>query len=172
MHSWERSIYEMKLKHDTLSVEIEMEVRKEYKKISKHKRVLMPVLDYRVDLYVNGHKFDEDEVFVEKVFFQSLLSPGKYPMFTCTCGIFGCGGYYVDVFYEGDSVIWLTEQSPFMDKSIPAANRFVFSRNNMIEFSKQLVEKLEEVRRISESHELNFQYDREKYLDTIRNFAT
>lgn len=64
----------MKLKHDTLSVEIEMEVRKEYKKISKHKRVLMPVLDYRVDLYVNGHKFDEDEVFVEKVFFQSLLS--------------------------------------------------------------------------------------------------
>ncbi|CAM4472767.1 Uncharacterised protein [Paenibacillus macerans] len=37
----------MNLIYDTLSVEIEMEVRKEYKKISKHKRVLMPVLDYK-----------------------------------------------------------------------------------------------------------------------------
>ncbi|MGZ7443252.1 hypothetical protein [Paenibacillus sp. TH7-28] len=78
----------------------------------------------------------------------------------------------MDVFHEDDAVIWLTEQSPFMDKSLLPSKRFIFSRNNIIEFAEQLVEKFEEIRRISESHELNFQYDREKYLGSIRNFVS
>ncbi|WP_334076638.1 hypothetical protein [Paenibacillus sanfengchensis] len=162
----------MKIEHDTITVQIEAEVRKEFRNVAKHKRELLPVLNYRIDLYVNGHKFDEDEVFVVDVFFQSLLAPGKYPMFTCTCGIFGCGGYYVDVYHEDHSVIWITEQTPFMDKSVPGQRRFVFPFHEMSAFAQALVYKLEEVREICLSHGLDFQYDREQYTAVIQSYKS
>lgn len=31
------------------------------------------------------------------IFFQALEHSGRYPLFTCECGCFGCGGYYVEV---------------------------------------------------------------------------
>lgn len=162
----------MKLERDTISVQIEAEVRKEYRNVAKHKRELLPVLKYRIDLYVNGHKFDEDEVFVVDVFFQSLLAPGKYPMFTCTCGIFGCGGYYVDVYHKDHSMIWITEQTPFMDKSVPGQQRFVFPNDEMSAFAQALVDKLEEVREMCRSHGLNFQYDRDQYITAIQSYKS
>jgi hypothetical protein len=31
------------------------------------------------------------------VFFRALEKDGRQPLFTCSCGCFGCGGYYTDV---------------------------------------------------------------------------
>lgn len=77
---------------DVLSVDMEIDIRKEYKNITRHSGRMVPVIDWRIALYINGNKLGEDEVFVEDEFLKSLIIPGKYPMFTCTCGIFGCGG--------------------------------------------------------------------------------
>ena len=44
---------------------------------------------------INAHKLpdilDVDE------FFKAIRKSGRFPLFTCGCGHFGCSGYYVDV---------------------------------------------------------------------------
>ncbi|GGF69417.1 hypothetical protein GCM10010912_13160 [Paenibacillus albidus] len=127
----------------------------------------MPVIDWGISLYINGYELDKDEVFVEDVFLKSLLYSGKYPMFTCTCGIFGCGGYYVDVLLNNETVIWTTHQSLFEDKAIKSSNKFVFSWSNIIEFSEELMQRLEELKSTMISHELEFRYNLEKYKDVM-----
>jgi hypothetical protein len=111
---------------------------------------------------------DEDEVFVIDEFFNSLLYPAKYPMFTCTCGIFGCGGYYVEVRHVEETVIWQTEQHPFSDKSIKSSNKFIFPLSNIIDFAEELVRKLAELRDLMLSHGLDYRNDLEKYEDIIQ----
>lgn len=86
----------------SFDMEMKKKKRKVYKNIARVKGRMVPVIDWQISLYINGNKLDEDEVFVEDVFFNSLLYSGKYPMFTCTCGIFGCGGYYVDVVHNNE----------------------------------------------------------------------
>ncbi|MFU1795607.1 hypothetical protein ACM1RC_17230 [Paenibacillus azoreducens] len=154
--------------NDTLSVEMDIETRKVYKNVTRHKGRMVPVVEWIISLYINGDKLDEDEVFVEEEFFKSLLSPRKYPMFTCTCGVFGCGGYYVEVIHESDELIWLTEQSPFMDRSIKSSNRFVFSWNQIISFSEELIHKFENLKSIMEMNGLDFYIDVERYSRIIR----
>ncbi|WP_055106876.1 hypothetical protein [Paenibacillus ihumii] len=148
---------------DILSVDMEINTRKVYKNITKVKGRMVPVIDWRASLYINGNKLDQDEVFVEEEFFKSLLHPGKYPMFTCTCGIFGCGGYYVEVIHEDKSVIWITEQSPFEDRSIKSSNKFIFSWDQMIRFSEELVQKFENLNSLMNTNDLDFSFDVERY---------
>lgn len=109
--------------------------------------------------------------FVVEVFFDTLVHRGKFPLFTCTCGIFGCGGYYVDVYYNDCTVMWLTEQSPFADKSIHSSNTFVFSRSNMINFAQELIQQLEELNHTMVSNGLNSQYELEPYKSIVKKFA-
>lgn len=66
-------------KQDLLSIEIEISSRNEYKNISKHKRVLMPVIKWCISLDINGHKLDKDEVFVEDVFLNHYVIRGITP---------------------------------------------------------------------------------------------
>ncbi|MFE4709804.1 MULTISPECIES: hypothetical protein [unclassified Paenibacillus] len=152
---------------DILSLDLEVDIRKEYKNITRHKGRMVPIVDWRIALYINGEKLDQDEVFVVNEFFQSLLCPGKYPMFTCTCGIFGCGGYYVEVIHEVEHVSWLTEHSPFLDRSIKTINKFVFSWGQLINFSEELIQKLEELKKIMAINGLEFQSDIERYRGII-----
>ncbi|MFC3746183.1 hypothetical protein [Paenibacillus sp. GCM10012306] len=155
------------MKQDILSFDMEVDIRKVYKNITKHKGRMVPIVDWRIALYINGEKLDQDEVFVENEFFESLLCPGKYPMFTCTCGIFGCGGYYVEVIHEVENVFWLTEHSPFMDRSIKTINKFSFSWGELINFSEELIQKLEELKKIMAINGLEFQSDIERYRGII-----
>lgn len=154
-------------KQDIISIDMEIETRKEYKNITRHKGRMVPVIDWRIFLFINGNKLDEDEVFVEEEFFKSLLNPGKYPMFTCTCGIFGCGGYYVEVIHGGERVIWLTEQSPFEDRSLKSSNKFVFSWYQIISFSEELLHKFENLNSIMNINDLDFHFDVERYSGII-----
>ncbi|KWX75903.1 hypothetical protein AMQ84_16240 [Paenibacillus riograndensis] len=152
---------------DKLSFDLEINIKKEYRNITRLKGRMVPVVTWKVNLYINGNKLDEDEVFVEDEFFTSLLCPGKYPMFTCTCGIFGCGGYYVEVIHGIESLFWLTEQNPFSDRSIKTPNKFSFSWSQIMNFSEELIQKLEELKSIMASNGLEFRYDVERYKGII-----
>lgn len=48
-----------------------------------------------------GKQTERDEQLPEVLdisqFFTAIHTSGRYPLFTCGCGVFGCGGYYVDV---------------------------------------------------------------------------
>ncbi|GGH60258.1 hypothetical protein GCM10008014_34620 [Paenibacillus silvae] len=150
-------------KPDTLSIEMRIETRKTYKNITRVKGRMVPIVDWRLLIYINENKLDEDEVFVVEEFFESLLSPGIYPLFTCTCGIFGCGGYYVEVVHDADRIIWLTEQSPFNNQTIKSSNKFIFSRDQIFEFSRELIQKFEHLKSIMDANELELNFDIERY---------
>ncbi|MGF9697952.1 hypothetical protein [Paenibacillus sp. MABNR03] len=156
-----------KTPQDKLTVQFHIEIKHEFQNISKHKRVRMPVVKCSMPLYINGSLLDEREVFVESVFFQSLLQPGKFPMFTFTCGIFGCGGYYVDVLHNDTTVTWITEQSPFMDASDESSNVFIFSWSNLLNFAEELIRGYEEIARVRLAHNLQYNNDLELYRNII-----
>ncbi|PNQ84095.1 hypothetical protein MF625_004348 [Paenibacillus polymyxa] len=153
---------------DVLSVDMEIAIRKEYKNITRHSGRMVHVIDWRIVLYINGNKLDEDEVLVEDEFLKSLICPGKYPMFTCTCGIFGCGGYYVEVSHEDDRLFWLTEQSPFKEQFVKTSNKFAFSWDHIIDFLEELIHKFDDLKSIMITHGLNFHYDVERYREIIK----
>ncbi|MDR6777014.1 MULTISPECIES: hypothetical protein [Paenibacillus] len=155
-------------KLDVLSVDMEIDIRKEYKNITRHNGRMVHVIDWRIALYINGNKLHEDEVFVEDEFLKSLICPGKYPMFTCTCGIFGCGGYYVEVSHEDDRLFWLTEQSPFKEQFVKTSNKFAFSWDQIIDFLEELIHKFDDLKSIMITYGLNFQYDVERYRGVIK----
>lgn len=48
-----------------------------------------------VSVYINGH--DMPKILDVETFFAIKQHNGLAPLFTCGCGDFGCGGYYVDV---------------------------------------------------------------------------
>lgn len=152
---------------DKLTAEFQMARKEVFQNISKHKRVRKPVVEWSLRLYINGMKLSEDEVFVQAQFFSSLLEPGKYPMFTCTCGIFGCGGYYVDVLHEETGITWMTEDSPFDDKTIPHSHRFSFTREDMVRFAEDLLHGYEQLDRLMASVNLKFMDDLETYRQTV-----
>ena len=51
----------MKKSFDKLSLVMTVDISKKYKNISKNKRVLAPVIDERIYLYINGIRLNEDE---------------------------------------------------------------------------------------------------------------
>ena len=58
-----------------------------------------PALGLYASAVVNGQELPE--VLDIDVFFEALTGSGPLPLFTCTCGVFGCGGYYVGVARDG-----------------------------------------------------------------------
>lgn len=152
-----------KSKPDKLSIEMKIETKRIYKNITRVKGRMVPIVDWKLLLYINENKLEEDEVFVVEEFFKSILSPGIYPLFTCSCGVFGCGGYYVEVIHEAERIIWLTEQSPFSDQTIESSNKFIFSWAQIIEFSRELLQEFEHLKSMMSSNELEFNLDLEKY---------
>ncbi|WP_138185229.1 hypothetical protein [Paenibacillus alvei] len=165
------SIMDHKGNQDKLSIEMEIETRKAYKNISRVKGRMVPVIDWRISLFINSDKLDEEEVFVEEEFFKSLLTPGRYPMFTCTCGIFGCGGYCVEVIHEDKFVIWLTEQTPFEDRSVKSLNTFIFSWDHIINFSEEFVQKFQYLKSLMNTNDIDFSFDVERYTGIIKEIA-
>ncbi len=46
------------------------------------------------------------------VFFDALTRDGRLPLFTCGCGVFECGGYYVDVSRTRAGWTWRNRYAP------------------------------------------------------------
>ncbi|WP_411347613.1 hypothetical protein [Paenibacillus sp. WLX2291] len=137
------------LHYDTLSIELQVEKKRVYRNISKVKGKMVSVVDWKLLVYINGNKLAHDEILVVEEFFNTLLRPGIYPLFTCSCGIFGCGGYYVEVIHEGQNITWRTEQIPFEDPQLKTQSTFVFTRHHMTEVAESLRQDLAELRHIT-----------------------
>lgn len=133
------------LQYATLSIELQIEKKRVYRNISKVKGKMVSVVDWKLLVYINGNKLAHDEVLVVEEFFNTLLRPGIYPLFTCSCGIFGCGGYYVEVIHEGQNITWRTEQIPFEDPELKTQSIFVFTRHHMTEVAESLKQDLAEL---------------------------
>lgn len=143
--------------NDELTVEVSVNISKQYINISKHKRILTPVINETIILYVNEIRLNEDadEVFVVTEFFNSLTHQGKFPMFTCSCGIFGCGGFYINVNYKNLCVIWGTEQATY--------KKFLFSRENIRLVALELINKLSEFNDLRKENGLQTYHDIDVY---------
>jgi hypothetical protein len=69
-----------------------------------------PTLGLYAAAVVNGQELPE--VLDIDVFFGALTGTGVLPLFTCTCGVFGCGGYYIGVAHTADAWIWRNRYPP------------------------------------------------------------
>lgn len=149
--------------YDELSVEVTVDISKKYINVSKHKRVLTPVIKETVILYVNGVRLnEEDEVFVVIEFFNSLSQQGQLPMYTCSCGIFGCGGFYVHVSYKDQGVIWETEQSTY--------RKFLFTRDNISLVAQKLIKELSALNDLRTASGLQTYHDIDSYRARLDEF--
>lgn len=135
-------------KYDTLSIEMEVEIKKVYKNISKVKGKMVSVVDWKLVVYINGNKLSHNEVLVVEEFFNTILRSGVYPLFTCSCGVFGCGGYYVEVIHDEQSITWLTEQIPFEDPELIPCSTFIFQRDQVMKVAEELQQNLDKLQHI------------------------
>ncbi|WP_219836078.1 hypothetical protein [Paenibacillus sp. R14(2021)] len=149
-----------------ISSKLITKTREEFKNISKHKRVKVPIIDFEILVFINQHELDD--VFVLEDYFKSLNHEGKYPMFTCSCGIFGCGGFYVHVTHSKDYITWRTDHSPFKDIEIRSANLFKFTWKEMIRFSEELINQLNEINEIYISKGLKNPFDLKDFCKEIK----
>ena len=69
-----------------------------------------PTLGLYASAVVNGQELPE--VLDIDVFFEALAGTGVLPLFTCTCGVFGCGGYYIGVVCTAEAWIWRNRYAP------------------------------------------------------------
>ncbi|MFB9329302.1 hypothetical protein ACFFSY_25480 [Paenibacillus aurantiacus] len=142
-----------------IAVELNCEVTRVYRSISKYKRVKVPVVTARLDIYIDGDQLHDDNVFEADVFYESLVCDGTFPIFNCTCGIFGCGGYEVNVRHEEERVLWDTE-----------GLIFEFERDAMLKFSKELLVRLETLERVLAENGLPPRYDHPTFASKIKRF--
>ncbi|SRR5579885_1830635 len=69
-----------------------------------------PALGLYASAVVNGQELAE--VLDIDVFFEALTGNGPLPLFTCICGVFGCGDYYIGVAHGVDARIWRNRYAP------------------------------------------------------------
>ncbi|MOA39064.1 hypothetical protein D3C78_1608130 [compost metagenome] len=84
-------------------------------------------------------------------------------MYTCSCGIFECGGFYVDVLYRKETVIWNIEQ--FSMKT------FIFSKDNILLFAEKLIEKLADLNHLLQENGSQTFHDIDMYRGQLKNFS-
>lgn len=158
------------LPHDTLTSDLSINISHKYRNLTRHHGEVVSIIDWKIGLVINGEQCDNEEMFVVEQFFNSLLHPGEYPMFTCTCGIFGCGGYYVNVSHTSEGILWSTERTPFKEFSeLPHLNRtiFHFTWEGIVSVAQQFLSQLEHLHHVHNEHGLNFHYDTERYRKII-----
>lgn len=103
-----------------------------------------------VSLEINNKKIG-DQLDIHELF-SRLDQTGKLPLFTCTCGVFGCGGHFIEVYYK-DSKIKLKNLYPAIDlfnEGLKTELNYEFSieiwinlLGNIIEIIEFLVQSLE-----------------------------
>lgn len=152
---------------NTLEFGFTIDEKQEYRNVSKYKRKLTPVVKWNIKLLIDGIPINEDQVFEPGVFFDSIRFEGRHPMFNCTCGIFGCGGYYVDVTHQKDHVTWVVEQDKLKDNLLQTEKKCVFSWNNLIKGAEDLILNLNELNNKLAKNGLEACFRTDEYLKII-----
>lgn len=149
---------------DTLSFDLKINISHRYKNITRHHGEIVPIIEWIFIVIVNEEQCDEEEVFVIEQFFESLLHGGDFPMFTCTCGIFGCGGYFVNVAHTTKGITWKMENIPLkLLQNEKPPTKFHFTWEVITTAAQQLLSLLEDLRNIHIEHGLKFHYDIKSY---------
>jgi hypothetical protein len=67
-----------------------------------------------IGLYITVWFHDTQMKYILDVdeFFKAMETPGISPLFTCSCGGFGCGGYFVKVIHDQTGVIFKNSYKP------------------------------------------------------------
>ena len=81
-----------------------------------HEESELGVISIYAEVFVDRERW-ADYLDIE-VFFEALENSGHHPLFTCGCGVFGCGGYYVDVECAENEWIWRNKYDPQGDEVI------------------------------------------------------
>lgn len=80
-----------------------------------------------VEIYIDGKAWadilDIDE------FFHAIEQSGRYPLFTCQCGCFGCSGYYVDVECAENEWILRNKFDPLSEEMVEESEYRISWRN-------------------------------------------
>lgn len=81
-------------------------------------------------------------------FFKVIDTAGISPLFTCSCGGFGCGGYYVEAIHEKTGIVFKNSYKPLetvAESSIIERFEFTVSWEEIYRMGKQILDLLEEI---------------------------
>ncbi|WP_105620110.1 hypothetical protein [Vallitalea okinawensis] len=80
-------------------------------------------------------------------FFKSLLIEGVYEYFTCSCGVFGCGGFYTKIEHTDDSYVLknlYTPEEEFSEEDILESFVSQINWENIISVAEVIIDSLTE----------------------------
>lgn len=102
-----------------------------------------PASDTAIALYISVcfHGVTMKHILDVEEFFNSLEQPGFNPLFTCSCGNFGCGGYYIEVIHKNTGLILKNSYNPLEapgQSSMIERFEFMFSWQDVIFMGKQI----------------------------------
>lgn len=89
---------------------------------------------------------EEPATIEEFPFIKSTESDGLFPILNCTCGEWGCGGYWVKVKHEGDRIIWEKIRTWGSDKNIPifrVVAPIQFDKQQYLELANKMLKRIE-----------------------------
>lgn len=88
----------------------------------------------------------EKQTLEDFAYIKSTESDGLFPILNCTCGEWGCGGYWVQVKHEGENVIWEKIRIWEVDKDIPALHvktPIVFKKKDYQEVAQRMLNRID-----------------------------
>jgi hypothetical protein len=99
-----------------------------------------------VQLLINNKKMND--ILDIDAFFDLLINQGASPLFTCTCGNFGCSGYYVQILHQDKGILLKNSYYPDAqwnrEKVIEKFEYFI-CWNNVNHIAKKLLRFLNQV---------------------------
>jgi hypothetical protein len=99
------------------------------------------------EMQVNGEVLDY--CLEVDIFFRAIRESGRYPIFTCGCGVFECGGNYMDV--ECTETAWIIRNfyHPQSKQTLVKAFEYRFDWENVYEVATKI---RDYVAKLSEEH--------------------
>ncbi len=129
---------------------IRMTVEKEESKASNH------AMSIFITVFVN--EIPQLDILDVDVFFASLSTPGISPLFTCDCGFFGCGGYYVRIQHNEQGYVLSNSYKPYdvWDENNQISSfHFQFSWEEIYQFGLEVYALLMEIHSMDRNVEIS-----------------
>ncbi len=112
---------------------------------------------------------EEPATLEDFAFIKSTESDGLFPILNCTCGEWGCGGYWVKVKHEGDKVIWEKIRTWGSDKNVPRLHVIApieFDKKEYLELANRMLDRVES----NENHKKYYEQQKEEFEKTGKFF--
>ena len=76
---------------------------------------------------------------------EAIESNGKKPMFTCECGNFGCGGYFIDVNHTAEGMKLINSYNPLEQSQLIEGFEYYITWEDVYLIFKEVVDYIEEI---------------------------